>query len=245
MRGTRTYCSSACPLSFAQANRHLLHTITAMGIWASPSRLTYAAENSHQHHQTLDIHAALLRCSVILCRPVLFSLLKLSAHNMMQIWYHMFLLHSSCSIKTFSSKKNSACNDAKAGTHPAAFHILSAANTVDNGSLCFFQHSSHESTCSGAIRPSNPPPLSPPETEDLSQHHRLPAFDLIDLILRPRPGHTAVPAHMARHPCTFPLQTDCPGLLEPRAYDSPSVFFIPALHFPLLVDLHIPTCRTP
>ena len=57
MRGTRTYCSSACPLSYAQANRHLLHTITAMGIWASPSRLTYAAENSHHHHQTLDIHA--------------------------------------------------------------------------------------------------------------------------------------------------------------------------------------------
>ena len=28
-----------------------------MGIWASPSRLTYAAENSHRHHQTLDIHA--------------------------------------------------------------------------------------------------------------------------------------------------------------------------------------------
>ena len=28
-----------------------------MGIWASPSRLTYAAENSHQHYQTLDIHA--------------------------------------------------------------------------------------------------------------------------------------------------------------------------------------------
>ena len=56
--GTRTYCSSACSLSYAQANRHLLHTITAMGIWASPSRLTYAAENSHQHHQTLDIHAS-------------------------------------------------------------------------------------------------------------------------------------------------------------------------------------------
>ena len=45
------------PLSYAQANRHLLHTITAMGIWASPSRLTYAAENSHEHHGTLDIHA--------------------------------------------------------------------------------------------------------------------------------------------------------------------------------------------
>ena len=57
MRGTRTYCSSACSLSYAQANRHLQHTITAMEIWASPSRLTYAAENSHQHHQTLDIHA--------------------------------------------------------------------------------------------------------------------------------------------------------------------------------------------
>ena len=57
MRGTRTYCSSACPLSYAQPDRHLLHTITAMGIWASPSRLTYAAENSHKHHRTLDIHA--------------------------------------------------------------------------------------------------------------------------------------------------------------------------------------------
>ena len=45
------------PLSYAQGNRHLLHTITAMGIWASPSRLTYAAENSRKHHQTLDIHA--------------------------------------------------------------------------------------------------------------------------------------------------------------------------------------------
>ena len=61
MRGAKTYCSSACSLSLAQANRHLLHTITAMGIWASPSRLTYAAENSHQHHQTLDIHALFLR----------------------------------------------------------------------------------------------------------------------------------------------------------------------------------------
>ena len=57
MRGTRTYCSSACSLSYAQGNRHLLHTITAMAIWASPSRLTYAAENSRKHHQTLDIHA--------------------------------------------------------------------------------------------------------------------------------------------------------------------------------------------
>ena len=28
-----------------------------MEIWASPSRLTYAAENSRQHHQTLDTHA--------------------------------------------------------------------------------------------------------------------------------------------------------------------------------------------
>ena len=27
-----------------------------MGIWASPSRLTHAAENSHKHHRTLDIH---------------------------------------------------------------------------------------------------------------------------------------------------------------------------------------------
>ena len=60
MRGTRTYCSSACPLSYAQVNRHLLHTITAMGIWASPSKLTFAAGNPHQHHQTLDIHALLL-----------------------------------------------------------------------------------------------------------------------------------------------------------------------------------------
>ena len=57
MRGTRTYCSSACSLSYAQGNRHLLHTITAMEIWASLSRLTYAAENSHKRHQTLDIHA--------------------------------------------------------------------------------------------------------------------------------------------------------------------------------------------
>ena len=57
MRGTRTCCSSACSLSYAQGNRHLPHTITAMGIWASPSRLTYAAENSRKHHQTLDIHA--------------------------------------------------------------------------------------------------------------------------------------------------------------------------------------------
>ena len=32
-------------------------TITAMGIWAPPFRLTYAAENSHKHHQTLHIHA--------------------------------------------------------------------------------------------------------------------------------------------------------------------------------------------
>ena len=46
------------PLSYAQGNRHLLHTITAMGIWASPSRLTYAAENSRKHHQTLGIHAS-------------------------------------------------------------------------------------------------------------------------------------------------------------------------------------------
>ena len=60
MRGTRTYCSSACPLSYAQGNRHLLHTITAMEICASPSRLTYAAENSRKHHQTLDIHALTL-----------------------------------------------------------------------------------------------------------------------------------------------------------------------------------------
>ena len=57
MRGTRTYCSSACSLSCAHVNRHVLHTVSAMGIWASPSRLTYAADNSHQHHQTLDIHA--------------------------------------------------------------------------------------------------------------------------------------------------------------------------------------------
>ena len=57
LRGTRTYCSSACRLSCAQAHRHLPHTITAMGIWAPPSRLPYAAENSHKHHQTLDIHA--------------------------------------------------------------------------------------------------------------------------------------------------------------------------------------------
>ena len=28
-----------------------------MGIWASPSRLTYAAANSQKHHRTLDIHA--------------------------------------------------------------------------------------------------------------------------------------------------------------------------------------------
>ena len=57
LRGTRTYCSSACSLSYAQAHRHLPHTITAMGIWASPSRLTYAAENSRKHHRTLDSHA--------------------------------------------------------------------------------------------------------------------------------------------------------------------------------------------
>ena len=37
-----------------------LHTITAMGIWASPSKLTYAAENSRKHHQTLEIHALTL-----------------------------------------------------------------------------------------------------------------------------------------------------------------------------------------
>ena len=60
MTGTRTCCSSACSLSYAQAKRHLLHTITAMGMWASPSRLTYAAENSHEHHQALDIHARIL-----------------------------------------------------------------------------------------------------------------------------------------------------------------------------------------
>ena len=60
MRGTRTYCSSACSLSNAQGNRQLLHTITTMGIWASPSRLTYAAQNSREHHQILDIHALTL-----------------------------------------------------------------------------------------------------------------------------------------------------------------------------------------
>ena len=32
-----------------------------MGIWASPSRLTYAAENSRKHHQTIDIHAQLIK----------------------------------------------------------------------------------------------------------------------------------------------------------------------------------------
>ena len=61
LRGTRTYCSSACPLSYAQYYRYPPHTITAMSIWASPSRLTYAAENSRRHHQTLDIHAIYLR----------------------------------------------------------------------------------------------------------------------------------------------------------------------------------------
>ena len=50
-------CFLSLSLSYAQGNRHLLHTITAMGIWASPSRLTHAAENSRNHHQTLDIHA--------------------------------------------------------------------------------------------------------------------------------------------------------------------------------------------
>ena len=60
MRGTGTYCSSACLLSYAQANRHLLHTITAMVIWASPSRLTCAAENSHFPLLTLDVHALTL-----------------------------------------------------------------------------------------------------------------------------------------------------------------------------------------
>ena len=56
---TKTYCSSACLLSYAQAYRHLLHTITDMVI-ASPSKLTYAAENSHKHHNILDIHALTL-----------------------------------------------------------------------------------------------------------------------------------------------------------------------------------------
>ena len=59
-RNERTYCSSARSLSYAQAHRHLPHTITAMGIWASPSRLTYAAENSRNHHQILDIHTKCL-----------------------------------------------------------------------------------------------------------------------------------------------------------------------------------------
>ena len=57
LRGTRTYCSSACPLSYPQSHRYPPYTITAMGIWASPSRLTYATDNSRRHHQTLDIHA--------------------------------------------------------------------------------------------------------------------------------------------------------------------------------------------
>ena len=39
----------------------ICHTITAMEIWAPRSRLTYAAENSHKHHQTLDIHTILCR----------------------------------------------------------------------------------------------------------------------------------------------------------------------------------------
>ena len=45
-------------LSFVQSNRHLLHTITAMRIWASPSRLTYEAENS------LHIHALPLAVAI-------------------------------------------------------------------------------------------------------------------------------------------------------------------------------------
>ena len=53
MRGTLLF---VC-LPYAQGNRHLLHTITAMRIWASPSGLTCAAENSRKHHQTLDILA--------------------------------------------------------------------------------------------------------------------------------------------------------------------------------------------
>ena len=43
--------------SYAQARRHLPHTITPTEIWASHPRLTYAAENSHKHRQTLDILA--------------------------------------------------------------------------------------------------------------------------------------------------------------------------------------------
>ena len=54
MRGTRTHCSTANSLFYAQAHRHLPHTITTMGIWAPPSRLTYAAENSHKHHQRTE-----------------------------------------------------------------------------------------------------------------------------------------------------------------------------------------------
>ena len=45
------------PPLLCPAHRHLPHTITAMVIWASPSRLTYAAANSHKQHQTLDMHA--------------------------------------------------------------------------------------------------------------------------------------------------------------------------------------------
>ena len=70
MRGTMTYCSSACPLSYAQVNRHLLHTITAMGIWTSPSRLTYAAENSRKHYQNLDIHAVSERVFLFICHRI-------------------------------------------------------------------------------------------------------------------------------------------------------------------------------
>ena len=44
------------PSSLMPKRSVICHTITAM-IWAQRSRLTYAAENSHIHHQTLDIHA--------------------------------------------------------------------------------------------------------------------------------------------------------------------------------------------
>ena len=56
-------------LSYAQAHRHLPHTITAMGMWEPPSMLKYAAENSHKHHQTLYIHAKKCPLANAPCRP--------------------------------------------------------------------------------------------------------------------------------------------------------------------------------
>ena len=51
------------PLLCPSSPSYVTHDRSHGDFWAPPSRLTYAAESSHKHHQTLDIHAKVSKVS--------------------------------------------------------------------------------------------------------------------------------------------------------------------------------------